>query len=54
MKNALSKEWKASRHPRRFRFDLDQISFMGVLTVLIFIYILFHFIYPMISKGLLW
>ncbi|WP_266367163.1 hypothetical protein [Tellurirhabdus rosea] len=54
MKNAVQNNWRVSRSHRRFRFDLDQISFMGVLTALIFIYILFHFIYPMISKGLLW
>ncbi|WP_234733327.1 hypothetical protein [Tellurirhabdus bombi] len=54
MRNAIHKDWRGSRSQRRFRFDIDQISFMGVLTVMIFAYILFHFIYPMISKGLLW
>ena len=54
MKNAVQNNWRVNRSSRRVRFDMDQISFMGVLTALIFIYILFHFIYPMISKGLLW
>jgi len=54
MRNVIHKDWRVSRPSRRVRFDLDQISFLGVLTALIFIYILFHFIYPMISKGILW
>lgn len=54
MRNVLPRDWRDSRSPRRIRFDLDQISFLGILTVLIFVYIVFHFIYPMIAKGILW
>ncbi|GAB3336265.1 hypothetical protein GCM10027299_46120 [Larkinella ripae] len=54
MRNVVQKEWRVNRPSRRFRFEIDQISLLGVLTVMIFAYILFHFIYPIISKGLLW
>ncbi|WP_164851242.1 hypothetical protein [Larkinella soli] len=54
MKNVIHKEWRMNRPGRRFRFEIDQISLLSVLTVMIFVYILFHFIYPIISKGLLW
>ncbi|RAJ99794.1 hypothetical protein LX87_01490 [Larkinella arboricola] len=54
MRNSVPKEWKVSRPGRRVRFEIDQISLLGVLTVMIFAYILFHFVYPIISKGLLW
>ncbi|GAB2777347.1 hypothetical protein GCM10027275_20480 [Rhabdobacter roseus] len=36
------------------RFALDQSTLLGGLSLLIFAYIIFRFIYPMISKGVLW
>ncbi|WP_171062850.1 hypothetical protein [Larkinella sp. C7] len=55
MRNVVPKEWRANRTGgRRARFEIDQISLLGVLTVMIFAYILFHFVYPIISKGLFW
>lgn len=54
MRNMAPKAWRSARVSRKVRFEIDQISFLSVLTVMIFTYILFHFIYPLVAKGLLW
>jgi len=43
-----------SRPARKSRLVLDQTTALGGLTLALFTYILYHFIYPLISKGLLW
>jgi hypothetical protein len=38
---------------RKSRFEIDQTAAIGGVTVALFGYILYHFIYPLIAKGLL-
>jgi hypothetical protein len=45
--------YKLANTSRKARFELDQTTVMGGATVALFTYIVYHFIYPLISKGLL-
>ena len=54
MKQAVPRDWRISRPTRRARVTIDQTTALGGLTVALFIYIIYHFVYPLIAKGLLW
>ncbi|MFD2570235.1 hypothetical protein ACFSUS_06285 [Spirosoma soli] len=54
MKHTAQRDWRVSRPSRRARVAFDQTTALGGLTVALFTYIIYHFIYPLISKGLLW
>ncbi|QIP14898.1 MULTISPECIES: hypothetical protein [Spirosoma] len=54
MKPTAQRDWRVSRPSRRARVAFDQTTVLGGLTVALFAYIVYHFIYPLISKGLLW
>ncbi|WP_179830126.1 hypothetical protein [Spirosoma fluviale] len=54
MKNTTHRDWRLSRPARRNRFTVDQTTALGGLTLALFAYILCYFIYPMLTKGLLW
>ena len=54
MKHAARRDWRVARPSRRNRFNFDQTTVLEGLTVVLFIYIVYYFIYPLISKGLLW
>jgi hypothetical protein len=45
--------YKLASTGRKARFELDQTTAMGGATVALFTYIVYHFIYPLVSKGLL-
>jgi len=52
MANYTSKTVRNNRSARKT--GIDQTMALGGLTFALFTYIIYHFIYPMISKGLLW
>ena len=55
MKQTISRHWgglNSSKKDQKFSFD--QAFVMGGLAVLIFAYIIFRFIFPLIDKGVLW
>ena len=54
MKHPVQRDSRVARPPRRNRFNFNQTTALGGLTVALFIYIVYHFIYPLLSKGLLW
>jgi hypothetical protein len=55
MKEVAQRNWgELSSNKKSNRIELDQASFLGGLAVLIFVYIIFRFIYPLIEKGILW
>lgn len=54
MANYTSKTVRTNRSTRKAQTGIDQTMALGGLTFALFTYILYHFIYPMISKGLLW
>lgn len=54
MKQTVQRDLRTSRPSRRNRVSFDQTTALGGLTMALFAYILYYFIYPMIAKGLLW
>jgi len=54
MKNTTQRDWRASRPTRKSSVSIDQTTALGGLTLLLLSYIVYHFIYPLASKGLLW
>lgn len=54
MKHTAQRDWRVARPSRKTRFNLDQTTALGGLTVALFTYIVYHFVYPLIAKGLLW
>ena len=54
MKHTAQRDWRVTRPSRRNQFNFDQTTALGGLTVALLVYIVYHFIYPLISKGLLW
>lgn len=54
MEHTAQRDWRVTRPPRKTRFNTDQTTALGGLTVALFTYIVCHFIYPLIAKGLLW
>lgn len=54
MKHAVQRDWRVSRPARKTRVAFDQTTGLGGLTVALFVYIVYHFVYPLIAKGLLW
>lgn len=54
MKHTTQRDWRVARPSRKTQFNFDQTTALGGLTVALFTYIVYHFIYPLISKGLLW
>ena len=55
MKQTLPPHWGGMNSTKKDRkFSLDQAFVMGGLAVLIFAYIIFRFIFPLLDKGVLW
>ena len=54
MKHTVQRDLRTGRPSRRSRGTLDQTTALGGLTIALFAYILYYFIYPMVAKGLLW
>ena len=54
MKHTAQREGRVPRPSRNSRSNADQTTAVSGLTVALFTYIVYHFIYPLISKGLLW
>lgn len=55
MKQTLSRHWGGlDPNKKDQKFSLDQAFVMGGLAVLIFAYIIFRFVFPLIDKGVLW
>ncbi len=50
----VAHRWEGINSSRRNeRFTLDQSTLLGGLAFLIFVYIIFRFIYPLLTKGVL-
>lgn len=55
MKDAAQRSWKGINQGKKSsKLELDQATVLGSLTLLIFAYIIFRFIYPLVEKGVLW
>ncbi len=55
MKNSLLRSLDSTSPSRKNQKNsLDQATVFGGLTVLIVVYMVFRFIYPLIEKGVLW
>ncbi|WP_373514276.1 hypothetical protein [Persicitalea sp.] len=55
MKQTLPRNWGGLNSEKKdHKFFLDQAFVMGGLAVLIFSYIIFRFIFPLLEKGVLW
>ena len=54
MANFTSKTSQAKRFTHKMQTGINQTIALGGLTFALFTYILYHFVYPMLSKGLLW
>lgn len=54
MKNLAQRDWRNHRSSKKAAQGLDQTVALGGVTLALFTYILYHFIYPLLSKGLLW
>lgn len=55
MKQTLPRHWDGlNSNKKDQKFSLDQAFVLGGLAVLIFAYIIFRFIFPLIDKGVLW
>ena len=54
MKHTTHRDWRVSRPARKSSVSVDQTTALGGLTLLLLSYIVYHFIYPLASKGLLW
>jgi len=51
----MQRNWGgANSNKKEARLAIDQTMLLGGLGVLIFIYIVFRFIFPLIEKGVLW
>lgn len=53
MGNYAQREWRVARPARRMKVAFDESMALGGITVALFSYILYHFIYPLIAKGIL-
>ncbi|GAA4454937.1 hypothetical protein GCM10023189_22110 [Nibrella saemangeumensis] len=53
MRNFAQKDWRLSRSAKKSSVDMDQTTALGGLSLALFGYILYHFIYPLIEKGLI-
>ncbi|MBO0932049.1 hypothetical protein [Fibrella aquatilis] len=53
MGNYTQREWRLSQSPSKSRADLGQTAALGGTTVALFAYIVYHFVYPLVAKGLL-
>ena len=49
-----SKTTRSNRLIQKMQTSIDQTMVLGSITFALFTYILYHFVYPLISKGLLW
>ncbi|WP_185155393.1 hypothetical protein [Rudanella paleaurantiibacter] len=54
MANLTTKPLRTNRSTRKMQTGMDQTMALGGLTFALFTYIVYHFVYPLISKGLLW
>lgn len=54
MKQTVQRDTRTSRPTRKAQGAFDQTTALGSLTVALLFYIVYHFIYPLLSKGLLW
>lgn len=55
MKEAVSRNWTGFNSTKKNnRLAFDQATLLGGLGVLMFAYIIFRFIYPLVEKGVLW
>ncbi|GAB3568046.1 hypothetical protein GCM10027578_19990 [Spirosoma luteolum] len=54
MKHTAQRPWTSTRPSRKSRVFFDQTTALAGITIALFTYIVYHFIYPMASKGLLW
>ena len=53
MGNSAQKEWRMAKPARRMKVAIDETTALGGVTLALFTYILYHFIYPLIAKGIL-
>lgn len=53
MGNYAQKEWRGAKPARRMKVAIDETTALGGVTLVLFSYILYHFVYPLVAKGLL-
>lgn len=53
MANYTQREWRMGQSAPKTRTDLGQTAALGGITLALFAYIVYHFIYPLVAKGLL-
>lgn len=53
MANYTQREWRMSQSNSKSSADLGQTAALGGATLALFAYIIYHFVYPLIAKGLL-
>ncbi|MEZ0611521.1 hypothetical protein ACAW74_23620 [Fibrella sp. WM1] len=53
MANYTQREWRMGQSAPKTRTDLGQTATLGGITLALFAYIVYHFIYPLVAKGLL-
>lgn len=53
MGNYAQKEWRVAKPARRAKVAVDETMALGGVTLALFTYILYHFIYPLVAKGIL-
>jgi hypothetical protein len=51
--NYTQREWRMSHPTPKTSADLGQTAALGGATLALFAYIVYHFIYPLVAKGLL-
>ncbi|MBU1822109.1 MAG: hypothetical protein KKG00_11450 [Bacteroidetes bacterium] len=55
MKEAVQRNWEGLTPGKKSqKLAFDQATLLGSLAIIIFAYIIFRFIYPLIDKGVLW
>ncbi len=53
MANYTQRTWRMSQPAPKSQADLGQTIALGGASVALFAYIVYHFVYPLIAKGLL-
>ncbi|QJD76971.1 hypothetical protein [Spirosoma rhododendri] len=52
MKYTTQRNWSSTRNKSRSFFD--QTTAIGTITIALFGYIVYQFVFPLIAKGILW
>ena len=53
MANYTQRDWRMGQSSPKSQSDLGQTVALGGASAALFAYIIYHFVYPLIAKGLL-